>query len=76
MLAATLLVGCLAFLLDSPANAEGDEPVDAYRAQAERVEVGQEAPGFSLVGTDGESYAPSDLRGEKNLVLIFFRGTW
>ena len=44
--------------------------------QAERVAVGREAPAFSLVGTDGETYAPFDLRGEKNLVLIFFRGTW
>lgn len=68
-LAATVLAGGL--IAFSPATAADDEPV-----QAERVAVGQEVPGFSLTGTDGESYTPGDLEGEKNLVLIFFRGTW
>jgi len=44
--------------------------------QAPRIEVGQEAPAFSLPGSDGETYTLGDLRGEKDLVLIFFRGTW
>lgn len=41
-----------------------------------RVEVGQEAPSFSLVGSDGKTYSLSDLRGEKDLLLVFFRGSW
>ena len=53
------------------AAAAGAEP-----ASAERIAVGQAAPAFSLVDTDGESYAPGDLQGERNLVLIFLRGTW
>lgn len=45
-------------------------------SQADRIEVGQEAPAFSLASSDGETYSLSDLRGEKNLVLVFFRGSW
>jgi cytochrome oxidase Cu insertion factor (SCO1/SenC/PrrC family) len=48
-----------------------DEP-----AQAARIEVGQEAPGFSLTATDGGQLTLSDLRGEKDLVLVFFRAHW
>ena len=46
------------------------------KPQTPRAEVGQEAPAFSLTGSDGETYTLGDLRGEKDLVLIFFRGTW
>jgi len=59
-------------LLGSLATAAGAE--DAM--EPKRVEVGQEAPAFSLQGSDGETHALSALRGEKNLVLVFFRGTW
>ncbi len=41
-----------------------------------RVAVGSEAPGFRLETADGSFHSLSDLRGKKNLVLIFFRGTW
>ena len=45
-------------------------------AQAERVAVGEEAIDFTLESIDGETYRLGDLRGEKNAVIIFFRGTW
>ena len=64
ILAAALVAGCLT-------AAASEEPV-----QAERVAVGQQAPPVSLTGTDGETYVLADLKGEKNLVLIFFRGSW
>lgn len=51
-------------------------PVSAEETHAERVEEGQEAPAFTLESSAGESHSLSDLRGEKNLVVIFFRGTW
>ena len=44
--------------------------------QAERVAVGDEAIDFSLESIDGESYRLSELRGQKNAILIFFRGAW
>ena len=43
---------------------------------AVRPEVGQEAPGFSLESSAGETHELKQLRGEKNLVVVFFRGTW
>ena len=45
-------------------------------SQADRVAVGDEAPAFSLTSSDGETYTLADLRGEKDLVLVFFRGSW
>ncbi len=36
------------------------------------IEVGQEAPDFTLKGPDGEPVTLSSFRGEKNVVLVFF----
>lgn len=44
--------------------------------QAERVAVGDTAIDFTMQSIDGETYTLSDLRGEKNAIVIFFRGTW
>ncbi|MFQ5718993.1 MAG: peroxiredoxin family protein [Acidobacteriota bacterium] len=41
-----------------------------------RVEIGQAAPDFDLVDTDGTHHSLAQLRDKKNLVLVFFRGTW
>ena len=49
---------------------------EAAGAAIRRVLVGQEAPDFTLRSPDGSSHTLSELRGQKNLVLIFFRGTW
>ncbi len=45
-------------------------------AQSMRVAVGDEAIDFTMQSIDGETYSLGDLRGEKTVVLIFFRGTW
>lgn len=49
---------------------------EATEAHQEPIAVGQQAPEFTLTGSDGETYDSSTLRGEKNLLMIFFRGTW
>ena len=36
------------------------------------VEVGQEAPDFTLPSGSGEKYTLSDFRGSKNVVLMFY----
>ena len=51
-------------------------PQGASATQAERVAVGDEAIDFTMESIDGETYRLSDLRGEKNAIIIFFRGTW
>ena len=45
-------------------------------SQSARVIVGEQAPPFSLTTIDDETMSLESLRGEKPLVLIFFRGTW
>lgn len=39
--------------------------------------VGTEAPDFTLPSViDGESYTLSEDRGERPVVMVFFRGAW
>jgi len=42
----------------------------------ERVQVGQPAPDFTLASLAGPNVTLSDFRGEKNVVLVFYRGHW
>ena len=67
----TILLASLVFLATVAADSAADE-----FSQAPRIETGQEAPAISLVDPDGELHALKDLRGEKNVILIFFRGSW
>lgn len=58
----------------TPAPAQDDEAPDVQ--QAERIEVGDKAPDFTLPDLEGASHRLADLRGEKPLILVFFRGAW
>ena len=40
------------------------------------IAVGEQAPTFHLTSSDGMEFSLHDLEGRKNLVLLFFRGTW
>ena len=40
------------------------------------VGVGDAALPIALTASDGQTYDDSTLRGEKNLLVIFFRGAW
>ena len=54
-------------------------PISSLAEEAgatQRVEVGQTAPDFTLPDPDGKEHAALALRGEKNLLLVFFRGVW
>ena len=42
----------------------------------ERVQAGQMAPDFTLASLAGPPLTLSDFRGEKNVVLVFYRGHW
>jgi len=68
-----------AVLWAAPAPAQDDDAQDDDSPgvqQAERIQVGDEAPGFALPDLDGEVHRLADLRGERPLVLVFFRGAW
>lgn len=54
-----------------PADGAGLPPADLNR-----IKVGEPAPDFTLENLDGTRVTLSDLRGKKNVVLIFYRGYW
>ena len=42
----------------------------------ERIKVGDTAPDFTLENVDGKLITLSNFRGDKNVVLVFYRGHW
>ncbi len=66
----------LGFLAAWAAASQRSERAEAAGAASPRIQVGQEAPDFTLRGPEGSCHTLGELRGKKNLVLIFFRGTW
>lgn len=42
----------------------------------DRVQVGDLAPDFSLVSLAGPIVSLSSFRGQKNVILVFYRGYW
>ena len=54
-------------------------PVDGHdlpAADLERVVAGGAAPDFTALSSTGEPVTLSDYRGEKNVILFFYRGHW
>ena len=49
---------------------------DLPRADLERVGVGDEAPLFTLESYDGGAVDLAGFRGDRNVVLVFYRGHW
>lgn len=54
-----------------PADGHDLPPTDL-----ERVGVGEEAPLFALEAFDGSVVELAGFRGQKNVVLVFYRGHW
>jgi len=54
-------------------------PVDGHELPAtdlDRVQAGDEAPDFTLASLAGAPVSLSSFQGEKNVVLVFYRGHW
>lgn len=54
-------------------------PADGHDLPAqdlERIQVGEPAPDFTLASLDQGPVTLSDFRGEKEVVLVFYRGHW
>lgn len=49
---------------------------DLVETDLERVAVGTMAPDFTLASLSGAPFTLSDYRGEKDVVLVFYRGHW
>jgi cytochrome oxidase Cu insertion factor (SCO1/SenC/PrrC family) len=63
------LMALLTFLLGlaGPVNAAGLPPL--------RVKVGDKAPNFTLISSDGKPVSLSDFAG-RNVLIDFYRGYW
>ena len=63
----------------SNAQAQDLGPADGRelpRADLERVAVGGEAPNFTLASYGGDAVELASYRGQKFVVLVFYRGHW
>lgn len=49
---------------------------DLDPTELDRVAVGGSAPDFTLRSLGGQSYTLSDFRGQKDVILVFYRGHW
>lgn len=85
LLAAIGLGGCAP--QDSGAGSELSEPSDPVvlgpadgrelpGVDLDRVQAGDVAPDFSLRSLAGPAVTLSDFRGDKNVILVFYRGYW
>jgi hypothetical protein len=76
---------------DAPAEAGASDPdsgspqavtlgpadgLDLPPTDLERVAVGTMAPDFSLPTLEGDTITLSGFRGEKDVILVFYRGHW
>ena len=59
-----------------PILAFAQTKVDTISYDQVAVSVGDMAPNFSAEDESGTIHKLSELRGEKNLILIFYRGYW
>jgi hypothetical protein len=75
--AALIAAAFVACAPDAPRVALG--PVDGRElspADTGRVGVGDVAPDFSLASYDDGVITLSDYRGQKDVILVFYRGWW
>ena len=73
--AAALTIGAWLVLRSEPRLGPHDG-FDLPGFDTGRVAVGDVAPDFSLITDAGTVTTLSDYRGEKNVVLVFYRGHW
>ncbi len=73
-LAASLVVACTGE--QAPVQLGPVDGFDLAPTDLERVSVGSIAPDFSLEAMNSDTLTLSDYRGDKNIVLVFYRGHW
>ena len=74
-LAVALTVGTWLVMGSEPRLGPHDG-LDLLGIDTGRVAVGDVAPDFSLMTYAGTVTTLSDYRGEKNIILVFYRGYW
>jgi len=68
----------LAIGLASPTFSKASNGIAGSNAlrRSAPVQVGEEAPDFTLEGTDGNKVTLSSARGKMPTVIVFYRGSW
>ena len=74
-LAVALTVGTW-LVMGSETRLGPHDGLDLLGIDTGRVALGEVAPDFSLMSYAGTVTTLSDYRGEKNVVLVFYRGHW
>ena len=78
-IAVAIMVACVAEKAPEEQPPPQLGPVDGFDlapTEIERVAVGTAAPDFSLTAVNNEVMTLSEFRGNKNVVLVFYRGHW
>lgn len=73
--ALTVLIISL-WISDADAQLGSKDGANLKPTDLERIKVGDTAPDFTLENMNGKMITLSDLRGKKNVVLVFYRGRW
>jgi len=65
-------------LLSSPAYSQfgPKDTTSLPPTDLKRINIGDEAPDFTLENIDGRAISLSDFRAKKNVILVFYRGHW
>ncbi len=69
----TVLVFSISF---AQAQLGPKDGADLKPTDLQRVKTGDIAPDFTLENIDGKRVTLSDFRGQRNVVLVFYRGYW
>lgn len=73
---ATLLIALSCVAQEPTTNLGPADGRDLPPADTGRVAVGDLAPDFTLASYDGGAITLSEYRGSKEVILVFYRGSW
>lgn len=76
LLVVSFLLGTASIHAADPPPLGPTDGADLSAEALDRVAVGEPAPDFVLEDHEGESVRLSGFRGERSVVLVFYRGHW
>ena len=71
-----LLIAVCAVLVTAQTKLGPKDEAQLPASDLTRINIGDEAPDFTLEDQDGKAVTLSSYRGKKSVVLVFYRGYW
>ena len=71
-----LLIAIFAVLVTAQTKLGPKDEAPLPASDLTRINIGDEAPDFTLEDQDGKAVTLSNYRGKKSVVLVFYRGYW